>query len=64
MMHLGVLTIRKHHLHQPPHLCHNDPDSRDRHLYDEQTSWAYQLYADVVMEKKADAVNLTNGLFE
>ena len=23
-------------------VCHNDPDSRDRHLYDEQTSWAYQ----------------------
>ena len=32
----------RHFPHQPPHLCHNDPDSRDRHLYDEQASWAYQ----------------------
>ena len=30
------LTLR------PPHLCHNDADSRGRHIHDKQTPWAYQ----------------------
>ena len=53
----------------PPHLCHNDPDSQGTDIYTTSKLLGHtsvhttEIYADVVMEKKADAVNLTNGLF-
>ena len=39
---LHQLTVQFSSCIEVVDLCHNDPDSRDRHLYDEQTSWAYQ----------------------